>query len=72
MRRMAYKIKGKNKISKESKNLKIARDKGVNSSDWLADNLIYTIELKKENSAIEYQSLICQQRPKRNQGSILI
>jgi hypothetical protein len=27
---MAYKIKGKNKISKESKNLKIARDKGVN------------------------------------------
>jgi hypothetical protein len=26
---------GKNKISKESKNLKIARDKGVTSSDWL-------------------------------------
>ncbi len=32
---MAYKIVGKNKISNESENLKIARDKGVNSSDWL-------------------------------------
>ena len=32
---MAYKIMVKNKISKESENLKIARDKGINSSDWL-------------------------------------
>jgi hypothetical protein len=35
MRRMAYKIMGKNKISKESEILKIARDKGVCLSDWL-------------------------------------
>jgi hypothetical protein len=38
VRRMAYKIIEKNKISKESKNIKIARDKGVTSSDWLEKN----------------------------------
>ncbi len=40
MRRLAYKIIGKNKISKESENLKIARDKGVTSSDWLGYNYL--------------------------------
>lgn len=35
VRRIAYKIIGKNKISKKSESLKIARDKGINSCDWL-------------------------------------
>jgi hypothetical protein len=38
VRRLAYKIMEKNKISNESENLKIARDKGVTSSDWLEKN----------------------------------
>ncbi len=41
VRRLAYKIMGKNKINKESKNLKIARDKGVNSTNWLGFHIFY-------------------------------
>jgi hypothetical protein len=35
VRRLAYKIMGKNKINNESENVKITRDKGVNSTNWL-------------------------------------
>ena len=32
---MAYKIMNENKVSKESESTETARDKGVNSTDWL-------------------------------------
>jgi integrase/recombinase XerD len=38
VRRLAYKIMGKNKINNESENVKITRDKGVNSTNWMYRN----------------------------------
>ena len=45
----------KNKISKESGNIKIARDKGVTSSDWLEDRTTLNWLGKDKSNNFDYK-----------------
>ncbi|MCR4289637.1 MAG: hypothetical protein NUV86_05175, partial [Candidatus Scalindua sp.] len=57
---MAQKTINKNKINNESKDIEIAKDKGVNSSDWIEDRttLIWLGKDKSNNFDCKYCRLL--------------